>query len=86
MSPVQTYQESRMICPGFYYQKIFQKVGCFVRVSEMACDVLSGGGKNGMGHFVQDGKSLWDVCPGWQKVAWDVLSWDVLSGPHFSDM
>ena len=44
-------------------------MGCFVR-----------GDKNSMGCYVRGDKSLWDFCPGWQKMAWDVLSRDVLSG------
>ena len=44
-------------------------MGCYVRVTKTAWDVLSGVA-NLRGMF----------CPGWQKMAWDVLSWDVLSG------
>ena len=80
MNPVETYQESRMICPGCFYQKISQKVGCFIR-----------GGRNGMGCFVRGDNTAWDVlsrvanlrgmfCPRCQKMAWDVSSQYVLSG------
>ena len=60
-------------------------VGCCVRVTKTAWDVMSGATK-----------IAWDVlsgvanlcgmfCPGWQKMAWDVLSRDVLSGsPKFT--
>ena len=45
----------------------------------MAWDVLSGMAKNGIGCFVQGGKSLRDVLSGMSKMAGDVLSRDVLS-------
>ena len=55
-------------------------MGCYVRATNMAWDVMSG-----------MTKTAWDVlsgvanlcgmfCPGCKKMAWDVLSWDVLSG------
>ena len=54
---------------GCYVQGDKNSMGCYVRVTKTAWDVLSGVA-NLCGMF----------CPGWQKMAWDVLSRDVLSG------
>ena len=67
-----------------------KSVGCFVRVAEMAWDVLSRAAKMAWDVLSAVTKTTWDVlsraanrcgmfCPGCQKMAWDVLSRDVLS-------
>ena len=42
MNPDEAYQESIMICPGCFYQKISKKWDVLSVVAEMAWDVLSG--------------------------------------------
>ena len=94
MNPVKTYQESTSYDNLYrvFYQKISQKMGCFVwvtktawnvlsGVTEMAWDVLSGATKTAWGAL------SWDIFVGCfvrgvKKMAWDVLSWDILSGSH----
>ena len=67
MNPVETYKESRMICPGRLYKKISQKMECFVRGGENGMGCFVRGDKNSMGCFVRGGKSSWDVLSGVAK-------------------
>ena len=52
MKPVETYQESMLICAGCFYQKLSYKMGCFVRDDRNGMGCFVQGGKNGMGCFV----------------------------------
>ena len=87
MNSVETYQESRMICPGCFCNKISLQIECFVwgvrnaiqgGKNSMECYVRCD--KSSMGCFVHGGKSLRDVLSRVSKMAWDVFSQDVLSG------
>ena len=77
MNPVKTYQESIMIYPSCFYQKIsdeYQKMGCFVRGDRNGMGCFVWGDKNLMGCFCKGGKSLRDVLSRVSKMTWDVLS------------
>ena len=61
MNLFETYKESGMFCPGWFYQKTSQKEKGFAQ----ECSVQ--GGRKEIGYIVRVAEKAWNVLSGWQK-------------------